>query len=135
MRRQLLPTAHLHETGIVGIAGKVPRTEEVRALLTPSIWNGVSLVLALKGYSLVSHTMEFKWDHDGVKEGISQTDAELIRNWPGLLFDNTGDYFMWSFSASRKRLPVDPTPLHGVDLIKLALEWARRHAGARHTRP
>jgi 2-polyprenyl-6-methoxyphenol hydroxylase-like FAD-dependent oxidoreductase len=121
VRRQLLPDAQLQDTGIVAVAGKVALTEEVKALLTPPLWNGVSLVFAPRGYSLVSHTMEFKWAPGGVKEGVGRTEAELIERWPGLLFDNTSDYFMWGFGASRKRLPVDPTPLRGADLIELVL--------------
>lgn len=122
VRRQLLPAAELQDTGIVGVAGKVPLTDEVRALLTPPLRTTVSLVFAPRGYSLVSHTMEFPWGRDGVKEGIGRTEAELIERWPGALFDNTRDYFMWGFSASRHRLPVDPMTMRGDDLIQLVLD-------------
>jgi 2-polyprenyl-6-methoxyphenol hydroxylase-like FAD-dependent oxidoreductase len=121
VRRQLLPHAQLKDAGIVAVAGKVPLTDEVRSLITPPLWNGVSLVFAPKGYGLVSHTMEFKFDRHKVKEGVARTDAELIEKWPGLLFDNTSDYFLWGFSASRKRLPMDLMPLSGSDLIEHVL--------------
>ena len=121
VRKQLLPGARLDDTGIVGVAGKVSLTGEVRRLIAPPLWSGVALVFADRGYSLVSHTMEFKWDGNGPKQGIGRTEAELIEHWPGLLFDNTRDYFMWGFSSSRKRLPVDPMPLRGQDLIELVL--------------
>jgi len=122
VRRQLLPQATLADTGIVGVAGKVALDDEVRALLTPPLFDGVSLVFAARGYSLVSHTMEFKWGTDRrPKAGIGRTETELIAQWPGLLFDNTTDYFMWGFSASRRRLPTDPMPLRGADLIDLVL--------------
>jgi hypothetical protein len=93
----------------------------VRRLISPPLWNGVAIVFAAHGYSLVSHTMEFRWDGNGPKRGIGRTEAELIERWPGLLFDNTRDYFMWGFNCSRKRLPVDPMPLRGRDLIELVL--------------
>lgn len=122
VRRQLLPDAELQDTGIVAVGGKVPLTDEVRALLTPPLRTTVSLVFAPRGYSLVSHTMEFPWGRDGVKEGIGSTESELIERWPGFLFDNTRDYFMWGFGGSRKRLPVDPMTLGGADLIRLVLD-------------
>jgi 2-polyprenyl-6-methoxyphenol hydroxylase-like FAD-dependent oxidoreductase len=121
VRRQLLPHARLEETGLVGAAGKVALTDEVRRLIPPPLWNGVSLVFAPRGYSLVSHTMEFKWDRNGAKDGIGRTEAALIENWPGLLFDNTSDYFMWGFGGSRKRLPTDPMLLQGAGLIEFVL--------------
>lgn len=121
VRRQLLPHARLEETGLIGVSGKAALTDEVKSLITPPLWNGVSLVFAPRGYSLVSHTMEFKWDQNGPKDGIGRTDAELIEKWPGLLFDNTSDYFMWGFAGSRKRLPGDPMQLRGADLVEYVL--------------
>jgi 2-polyprenyl-6-methoxyphenol hydroxylase-like FAD-dependent oxidoreductase len=122
VRKQLLPEASVHDTGIIAIAGKVPLDEEARGLITPPLWDGVSMVLGPSGYSDVSHTMEFGWDADHrPKEGIGRTEAELIEKWPGALFDNTGDYFMWGFGSSRKRMPVDPMPLRGADLVELVL--------------
>ncbi|MBO0684735.1 MAG: FAD-dependent monooxygenase [Candidatus Dormibacteraeota bacterium] len=127
VRRQLLPQAQLKDTGIVGIAGKVLLTDEVRGLLTPPLWRGVSIVLAPRGYGMVSHTMEFPWGDGGPKEGVGRTEADLIERWPGLLFDNTRDYFMWGFSGSRRRLPFDPMALTGAELIERVLavtpEW------------
>ncbi len=122
VRAQLLPQAQLLDTGIVGVTGKVALTDEVKSLLTPELWNGIALIFAARGYSLVSHTMEFKWNQNGPKQGIGRTEAELIEKWPGLLFDNTSDYFMWGFAGSKKRLPVDVVPMRGADLIELVLE-------------
>jgi 2-polyprenyl-6-methoxyphenol hydroxylase-like FAD-dependent oxidoreductase len=122
VRRQLLPDARLADTGIVGVAGKVLLSGEVKALIAPPLWNGVSLVFAPNGYSMVSHTMEFPWDSNGIKDGIGRTDAELIAHWPGLLFDNTSDYFMWGFAASRQRMRADPLAKTGAELIQLVLD-------------
>jgi 2-polyprenyl-6-methoxyphenol hydroxylase-like FAD-dependent oxidoreductase len=121
VRKQLLPEARLEDTGIVGIGGKVLLTDEVKKLIAPPLWDGVTLIFGSKGYSWVSHTMEFAWRDGRPKDGIGSTEAELIRGWPGLLFDNTSDYFMWGFSGARKRLPVDPTQLAGQQLIDLVL--------------
>lgn len=42
--------------------------------------------------------MEFGWDRAGrIKNGIGGNDAELLKRWPGLLFDNTRDYINWGF--------------------------------------
>lgn len=122
VRRQLLPHARLKETGLVAVAGKVALDDEMRSLIAPPLWNGVSLIFAPRGYSLVSHTMEFKFDRGGVKNGVGGTEAALIEDWPGLLFDNTTDYFMWGFGASRRRMLRDPMALRGRDLIDLVLE-------------
>lgn len=121
VRSQLLPEAVLKDTGIVAVAGKAALTEEVKSLIAPPLRTGVSLVFAPKGYSLVSHTMEFPWRGNGPRAGIGRTEAELIERWPGLLFDNTSDYFMWDFSASRKRLPFDPMLMKGPELIDRTL--------------
>jgi len=122
VRQQLLPDARPEDTGIVGIAGKVLLTDEVKRLIAPPLWKGVTLIFGPKGYSWVSHTMEFPWRDGRPKAGIGRTEAELIGSWPGLLFDNTSDYFMWGFSGARKRLPVDPMPLSGGQLIDLVLQ-------------
>ena len=128
VRRQLLPDAALTDTGIVAVAGKVPLDAEARSLLPDPLSSGVSLVFAPRGFGLVSHTMEFPWRAGGVvKDGIGRTEAELIQAWPGFLFDNTSDYFMWGFSAARKRLVFDPMQLKGADLVERVLtltpEW------------
>jgi 2-polyprenyl-6-methoxyphenol hydroxylase-like FAD-dependent oxidoreductase len=122
VRKQLLPQAQLADTGIRAVAGKVPLTDEVKALLTPPLWNGVCLLFAKHGFSLVSHTMEFRWKDGAPKRGIGRTEAELIEHWPGLLFDNTSDYFMWGFSAAQKDLPADVMSMRGEALIRLVLD-------------
>src|SRR3954452_22871135 len=107
IRRQYLPQARLEDCGIVGIAAKLPLTPESKALLPPKVFEGVSLVVAPKGYGLILHVMEFKWDCVGVKAGIGGNDADLLTHWPGLLFDNTRDYVNWGFSAAAHKLPAD----------------------------
>jgi 2-polyprenyl-6-methoxyphenol hydroxylase-like FAD-dependent oxidoreductase len=125
VRRQYLPHARLEDSGIIGIAGKLPLTPETKALLPPKVFNGISMIFGPHGYSCIIHVMEFKWDRDGVKSGIGGNDAALLARWPGLLYDNTTDYIMWGFSAARANLPTDPQALSGADLIRLTLNATR----------
>jgi len=125
LRQQRLPDAKMEDTGIVSIGGKVPITPESKALLSDKVFNGISLVLAPRGYGAILHIMEFKWDRNGVKTGVGGNDAELISQWPGFLFDNTRDYIMWGVWGARKNLPADPASLSGEKLIHIAAEMTQ----------
>jgi 2-polyprenyl-6-methoxyphenol hydroxylase-like FAD-dependent oxidoreductase len=125
LRKQRLPHARLEETGIVSIGGKLPLTAESRALISDKMNEGVTLVLAPKGYGGIVHVMEFKWNRHGVKEGVGGNDAALIADWPGLLYDNTADYIMWGVWGARQNLPADPTNLEAADLVRFASDMTR----------
>ena len=87
------------------------------------MFQGISIVQAPKGYFCILHVMEFKWDRNGkIKNGIGDTDAELIEVWPGLQFDNTRDYINWDFSASSDKFPADVMERGGDDLARLVAE-------------
>lgn len=118
VRQQYLPHAQLEDADVAGGAGKVPLTDEVRALLPPHMLQGMSMILAPKGYFFISHVMEFPWDHDGVVK--AGADAELLRNWPGLLFDNTRDHLIWGLAAPLDALPADLGEVTGVAAIEMA---------------
>src|SRR5215472_12433590 len=76
--------------GADGTNSPVRRQYLPRALLTPKMADGLSLIFAPKGYGAVIYVMEFPWDTNGApKTGIGSTDANLITRWPGLAFDNT----------------------------------------------
>ncbi|MGH3921265.1 MAG: FAD-dependent oxidoreductase [Pseudonocardiaceae bacterium] len=123
VRRQYLPHARVIDTGIIGIAAKVPATTETRKLLPHECFHGVSMVFAPKGKFGIWHVMEFKWDADGViKGGIGGNDAELIEKWPGLLFDNTRDYINWGFWTATEKFPSDVMKLRGEELVRLVME-------------
>jgi 2-polyprenyl-6-methoxyphenol hydroxylase-like FAD-dependent oxidoreductase len=122
VRKQYLPQATLKETGIVSIGAKVPLTAETKRLLPSKAFLGLTLIGAPKGYGAILHVMEFPWDRDGVKAGIGGNDADLISQWPGLLYDNTTDYIMWGFWAARRKYAVDPAHASREDLIRLALD-------------
>ena len=123
VRRQYLPQARQEEIGIIAIAGKLPITEESAALVPPRVFQGISMIQAPKGYACILHVMEFKWDRFGkIKNGIGGSDAELIKVWPGLQFDNTRDYINWGFSASADKFPDDVMERRGGDLAQLVLQ-------------
>jgi 2-polyprenyl-6-methoxyphenol hydroxylase-like FAD-dependent oxidoreductase len=123
VRKLYLPQARQEATGIVAIAGKLPITEESAAPLPPRVFQGISIVQAPKGYFCILHVMEFKWDRSGkIKNGIGDTDAELIKVWPGLQFDNTRDYINWGFSAAADKFPADVVERRGDDLARLVGE-------------
>lgn len=127
VRRQYLPHAQVEDAGITAIAAKLPLTPESRRLLPDNVARGVGLVMAPQGKSCILHTMEFPWDADGqVKTGIGGNDAELLAQWPGLLFDNTRDYINWGFMASSDKFPADVMRREGKELIDLTLEMTPR---------
>jgi 2-polyprenyl-6-methoxyphenol hydroxylase-like FAD-dependent oxidoreductase len=125
LRQQRLPEARMEDTGIVSIGGKVAITAETKALLSDKVFHGISLIMAPKGYGAILHVMEFKWDRNGMKNGVGGNDADLISQWPGLLYDNTQDYIMWGVWGARKNLPEDPASLPPADLARIAAEMTK----------
>lgn len=122
VRRQYLPQAKTEETGIVAIAGKLPITDESAKLVSPKVFEGISMINAPGGLFCIIHVMEFQWDRDGqVKHGIGGNTEELIRRWPGLQFDNTRDYINWGLSAAMDKFPANIMELRGQELIDVAL--------------
>jgi 2-polyprenyl-6-methoxyphenol hydroxylase-like FAD-dependent oxidoreductase len=123
VRRQYLPHAKLVDTGLIGITGKTALTEETSALLPQRMIEGVSMVHGPIGFMCIIHVMRFKWDIAGeLKNGIGGTDAELIKAWPGLLYDNSRDYIMWGFAAADHWLPADVTRMKGAEIQQLVLD-------------
>ncbi|MFH8409170.1 FAD-dependent oxidoreductase [Streptomyces sp. NPDC018019] len=126
VRRQYLPHAELKDAGVNALGGKVPLTDGTRALLTEQTIDGVNLFFAPGGYSLIIHVMRFPWDQDGApKSGIGATDADLIKNWPGLQYDNTRDYIMLGLSGARQNLPADILQRDGAQLHALFQDLTR----------
>jgi 2-polyprenyl-6-methoxyphenol hydroxylase-like FAD-dependent oxidoreductase len=123
VRRQYLPQAATEETGIIAIAGKLPITAESAKLVSPKVFEGITIVQAPHGLACIVHVMEFRWDRDGqVRNGIGGNTEELIRNWPGLQFDNTRDYINWGLSAAKDKMPADIMELRGEEMVRVALE-------------
>ncbi|MFC5182445.1 FAD-dependent oxidoreductase [Actinomadura harenae] len=123
VRRQYLPDATLKPAGITTIGAKVPLNRETLALLPRESQQGLSLVFAPKGFMCIWHVMEFGWDErGGIKDSAAGNDAELLRAWPGMLFDNTRDYISWGIWAADDKFPKDVLDLRGQDLIDLTLK-------------
>ncbi|ATY64066.1 FAD-dependent monooxygenase [Cordyceps militaris] len=124
-RRQYLPHAVLKSSGLCGLGTKAPLTEETRALLTPRMLRGVTMVQAPRGDSTVLHVMEFPWDAEHAPAptpgSVGGTDAALLAAWPGAQFDNTRDYILLGFGAHRDQLPADVLALDGDALHALLL--------------
>jgi 2-polyprenyl-6-methoxyphenol hydroxylase-like FAD-dependent oxidoreductase len=91
VRAQYLPHAVLKPAGIITIGAKVPMSRPALELLPREAQQGLSLVFAPKDFMCIWHVMEFKWDErGGVKDSVAGNDAELLKAWPGMFFDNTG---------------------------------------------
>ncbi|GAA1072033.1 FAD-dependent monooxygenase [Kitasatospora nipponensis] len=123
VRAQYLPHAHLKPAGITTIGAKIPMTPEALALLPRESQQGLSLVFAPKGFMCIWHVMEFRWDErGGIKDTAAGNDADLLRAWPGLLFDNTRDYISFGIWASDDKFPADVMQLRGQALLDLTLK-------------
>lgn len=122
VRRQRLPDAQRIDTGIIGIAGKLPLTEDTRPLLPAPLRSGAAFVAgAPGGKAMFFAIQEFDRVRVPVPAGIGGTDAaEEVH--PGLLFDNTSDYLMWGFTARREAYPggLDLAALDGDGLLGAA---------------
>ena len=103
VRAQFLPGAERVDTGIVGIAGKVPLNDETRVWLPRPILDGIASVSAPKGRFMFCAAMVYPHFAAGSGE-IGGPDAAQALH-PGLLFDNVHDYIFWAFSARRDSYP------------------------------
>jgi len=112
VRAQLLPHADRVDTGVAGIAGRLPLTSRTRGLLPPELEHGPAMVLAPRGRNLFLAT----------HEGVAGTEVP-----EHLLPTERGDYLLWALSAKRLEDPGDlaPAALRGLAL-RLASAWHPR---------
>ncbi|WP_073264477.1 FAD-dependent oxidoreductase [Cryptosporangium aurantiacum] len=120
VRRQYLPHATVTDTGITAIATKTPLTAETRALLSPEVLNGLSLIFGRRGMVGMLHVMEFPWDAEGRPK--DPADAALLDAWSGLQFDSSRDYVNLSVWSVHDRFPERIADRRGHDLIGAALD-------------
>lgn len=120
IRQQYLPQARLRDSGILGIAGKIPITDANRRLLPEQVFNGVSMVMAPRGFFSIIHVMEFPWRNQQPHLGAARSDAQMLEHWPGLQFDNTRDYMMWGMGGATRNLPRHLLDLRGAELLHVA---------------
>ncbi|MCA9881089.1 MAG: FAD-dependent monooxygenase [Thermomicrobiales bacterium] len=125
VRRQYLPHARLRDSGIIGIAGKIPLTGANRRLLPEKIFQGVTMVLAQRGFFSIIHVMEFPWRDSTPPLAAARSDRAMLERWPGLQFDNTCDYLMWGMGGAARNLPADTLHLRGEPLLQIARDATR----------
>lgn len=126
VRRQYLPHAVTRDAGTINIATRVPLTAHTHDLLPPRVRRGISLIFGTGGMMGVLHVMEFKWDADGrPKPGLAESDAELLRRWPGLRHDNTRDNINLVVWSTARRFPSDVMRRRGEDLVRVAADLTR----------
>jgi 2-polyprenyl-6-methoxyphenol hydroxylase-like FAD-dependent oxidoreductase len=113
VRQQFLPQAKRVETGVGAIMGKVPLTDEVRALLIPGRLDGATTILGPKGYGMFLALHELGQRPAAQPGAIGGNDAAALEEQPGLLFDNTSDYLFWAFIARQEKFP---SPLNLAEL-------------------
>ena len=116
VRKQLLPDARLEDTGIVSLGGKLPMTAQSRALLSDRMFNGMSLIMAPRGFGGIIHSLEF---------AQNRADAGLARRWPDFVAALDDDSIGWGLWGARQNFPADPSMLNSEDLRRLALQLTR----------
>lgn len=123
-RKQYLPHAVVKESGFYGLGIKAPLNQETRALLTPQMLRGVTMVQAPRGETTILHVMEFPWDeqHAPKPGAIGGSDEALLKHWPGAHFDNTRDYILLGYGAHGDRVPKDIMSMDGAAIQKFLLE-------------
>jgi 2-polyprenyl-6-methoxyphenol hydroxylase-like FAD-dependent oxidoreductase len=98
VRRQFLPDADVTDTGVTAIATKTPLTPQTRALLTPKVLNGLSLIFGTGGMVGMLHVMEFRAGEH-----------------------NAGDYINLSIWSSHEHFPAGTAKQRGSELVATAL--------------
>jgi 2-polyprenyl-6-methoxyphenol hydroxylase-like FAD-dependent oxidoreductase len=112
-RKQRLPHARHEETGIVSIAGKLPTTAESKALLSDKMFNGMSMIMAPKGFGAIIHSLEF---------APNRANVDFAARWPGFVDTINDDSIGWGLWGARQNFPKDPSTFGSEDLLRLAQE-------------
>ena len=113
VRKQRLPHARHEDTGIVSIGGELRMTAESKALLSDKMFNGMSMIMAPKGFGAIIHSLEFT---------PNRANADFMARWPEFVSAITDDSIGWGLWAARQNFPKDPSNLGAEDLMRLAQE-------------
>ncbi|KAB1929818.1 FAD-dependent monooxygenase [Micromonospora sp. ALFpr18c] len=123
VRHQYLPHAVTRDAGTINIATRIPLTAHTRDLVPERVRQGISLIFGAGGTMGVLHVMEFRWDTErAIKPGVSDADADLLRDWPGLAHDTTTDNINLIIWSAARRFPADVMQRRGEDLKRVALD-------------
>jgi 2-polyprenyl-6-methoxyphenol hydroxylase-like FAD-dependent oxidoreductase len=124
VRRQRLPDAELLDTGIVSLGGKLPTAAESRALLSPEMLQGMSMIMAPRGFGAIIHSLEF---------AAHRADPAISARWPDFAGALDDDSIGWGLWGARQNFPQDPATLGGEELQQLGLaltrDWAPQMRG------
>jgi 2-polyprenyl-6-methoxyphenol hydroxylase-like FAD-dependent oxidoreductase len=115
VRRQRLPDARLEDTGMASIGGKLPMTAGSRALLSDKMVQGMSMIMAPRGFGAIIHSLEFP----------QRADPGFAARWPASANMIDDDSVGWGLWGARQNFPRDPAALEGDDLLRLARELTR----------
>ena len=116
VRKQRLPRARHEDTGMVSVGGRLAMTADTRALLTPRMFSGMSMLMAPKGFGAIIHSLEFTPARD---------DPDFLRRWPDFADAVAEDSIGWGLWGARQHFPADPTTLAADGIIPLALDLTR----------
>lgn len=119
VRKQRLPDARLEDTGMASFGGKLPMTAESRALLSPAMLQGMSMIMAPRGFGAIIHSLDFS---------ARRADPTIAARWPDFVAALDEDSIGWGVWGARRNFPQDPSALSGEDLKRLGLavtrDWA-----------
>jgi 2-polyprenyl-6-methoxyphenol hydroxylase-like FAD-dependent oxidoreductase len=116
VRKQRLPHARHEETGIVSVGGKLPMTAASKALLSDRMLNGMSMIMAPRGFGAIIHSLDFT---------RNRANPRFLERWPEFESAITDDSIGWALWAARQNFPVDPSTVHPEQIIPLALDLTR----------
>lgn len=119
VRQQRLPHARLEDTGMASFGGKVPATAESRALLSPEMLAGITMIMAPRGFGAIIHSLDFS---------AHRADPSLAARWPDFVSALDENSIGWGLWGARQNFPQDPAILGGEELRRLGLviteHWA-----------
>jgi 2-polyprenyl-6-methoxyphenol hydroxylase-like FAD-dependent oxidoreductase len=119
VRRQRLPHARLEDTGMASLGGKIPATAEARALLSPEMLAGMTMIMAPRGFGAIVHSLDFS---------AHRADPTIAVRWPDFVSALEDDSIGWGLWGARQNFPQDPATLGGEGLRRLGLVMTERWA-------
>jgi 2-polyprenyl-6-methoxyphenol hydroxylase-like FAD-dependent oxidoreductase len=116
VRKQRLPQARHEETGIVSIGGKLAMTPQSRALLSNKMFQGMSMIMAPRGFGAIIHSLEF---------GATRANPAFMARWPTFADSIAEDTIGWGLWAARQNFPKDPSDVESDALLRLVQDLIR----------
>ena len=108
VRKQRLPEARLEETGMVSLGGKLAMTSKSKALLSDRTFNGMSMIMAPRGFGAIIHSLDF---------AENRRHPEFLKRWPQFENAISDDSIGWGLWGARQNFPSDPTATPTEELM------------------